>query len=155
VLRIRYEIGEDWSGQWALFFRIVFSEDAARRRLRAVASTVDWELAQRLDFVGMGVSVYHNFRSESEQAALQEPAWASDDLLTDARDSATRGNAENRSSCMRRSISTAYYAVFHMLGDDFVSQWPFVDQRPRLGPMFDHQKMREAPIVLADQKNWR
>jgi hypothetical protein len=23
VVRIRYEIGEDWSGQWAIFFRIL------------------------------------------------------------------------------------------------------------------------------------
>ena len=34
VVRIRYEIGEDWSGQWAIFFRIVLKDDAARRRLR-------------------------------------------------------------------------------------------------------------------------
>jgi hypothetical protein len=25
VVRIRYDIGEDWSGQWAIFFRIVLS----------------------------------------------------------------------------------------------------------------------------------
>jgi hypothetical protein len=23
VVRIRYEIGEDWSGQWAIFFRVI------------------------------------------------------------------------------------------------------------------------------------
>jgi hypothetical protein len=26
VVRIRYEIGEDWSGQWAIFFRIVLTD---------------------------------------------------------------------------------------------------------------------------------
>jgi len=76
VVRIRYEIGEDWSGQWAIFFRVILTDDAARRRLRDVASKVVWELARQLDFPGIGVSPYHNFRSESEQAALQEPAWA-------------------------------------------------------------------------------
>jgi hypothetical protein len=55
-----------------------------------------------------------------------------DDLLVDARDLAAKGTSENRSSCLRRSISTAYYAVFHMLVEDFISQWPLVDQRPRL-----------------------
>jgi hypothetical protein len=76
VVRIRYEIGEDWSNQWAIFFRVVLTDDAARRRLRDVATKVVWELARQLDFPGMGVFPYHNFRSESEQATLQEPAWA-------------------------------------------------------------------------------
>ena len=76
VVRIRYEIGEDWSGQWAIFFRILLTDDAARRHLREVAPKVVWELARQLDFPGMGVFPYHNFRSVSEQSMLQEPAWA-------------------------------------------------------------------------------
>jgi|SRR5580704_10268288 hypothetical protein len=76
VVRIRDEIGEDWSGQWAIFFRIVLTDDAARRRLRDVATRVVWGLARELDFPSMGVFPYHNFRSLSEQALLQEPAWA-------------------------------------------------------------------------------
>jgi len=76
VVRIRYEIGEDWSGQWAIFFRIVLTDDAAKRRLRDVATKVARGLAQQLDYPGMGVFPYHNFRSASEQAMLQEPAWA-------------------------------------------------------------------------------
>lgn len=76
VVRIRYEIGQDWSGQWAVFFRIVLSDDAAKRRLRDVATKVVWGLARQLDFPSMGVFPYHNFRSVSEQSMLQEPAWA-------------------------------------------------------------------------------
>jgi len=76
VVRIRYEIGEDWSGQWAIFFRVVLTDDAAKRRLRDVAAKVIWELSRQLDFPAMGVFPYHNFRSESEQATLREPAWA-------------------------------------------------------------------------------
>jgi hypothetical protein len=76
VVRIRYEIGQDWSGQWAVFFRIVLSDDAAKRKLRDVANKVVWGLERQLDFPGMGVSPYHNFRSVSEQSLLQEPAWA-------------------------------------------------------------------------------
>ena len=76
VVRIRYEIGEDWSGQWAIFFRILLTDDAARRHLREVAPKVVWELARQLDFPGMGVFPYHNFRSVSEQSMLKEPAWA-------------------------------------------------------------------------------
>ncbi len=76
VVRIRYDVGEDWSGQWAIFFRIVLTDEAAKRRLRDVATKVVWGLASRLDFPGMGVFPYHNFRSVSEQATLQEEAWA-------------------------------------------------------------------------------
>ena len=76
VAHIRYEIGEDWSGQWAIFFRVVLSDEAAKNRLRTVATDVVWRLAERLDFTALGVFPYHNFRSESEQAALREEAWA-------------------------------------------------------------------------------
>ena len=76
VVRIRYEIGQDWSGEWAIFFRIVLTDDAARRRLGDVTDKVIRELDRSLDFPGLGVIPYHNFRSESEQATLQEPAWA-------------------------------------------------------------------------------
>lgn len=76
VVRIRYDIGEDWSGQWAIFFRIVLTDEAAKRRLRDIATRVVGGLANRLDFPGMVVFPYHNFRSVSEQAKLQEEAWA-------------------------------------------------------------------------------
>jgi hypothetical protein len=36
VVRIRYEIGEDWIGEWAIFFRVVLSDEAAKLRLRDV-----------------------------------------------------------------------------------------------------------------------
>jgi hypothetical protein len=54
---------------------------------------------------------------------------------------------------MRRAVSTAYYAVFHLLVGDFVGNWPFADQRARLARMFDHKKMREAPFTPSDAKN--
>jgi hypothetical protein len=76
VVRIRYDIGEDWSGQWAIFFRIVLTDEAAKRKLRNVATKVVRGLEGRLDFSGLGVFPYHNFRSVSEQATLQEEAWA-------------------------------------------------------------------------------
>jgi hypothetical protein len=30
IVRIRYNIGEDWADRWAIFFRIVLSDDAAK-----------------------------------------------------------------------------------------------------------------------------
>ena len=54
---------------------------------------------------------------------------------------------------MRRAISTAYYAVFYLLVEDFVEHWDIVAQRPRLARMFNQQKMREAPFAPKDKKN--
>lgn len=76
LVYIRYEIGKDWSGDWAIFFRALLSDDASKNRLRDVASQVECRLAERLDFPAMGVFPYYNFRSESEQAEMREPAWA-------------------------------------------------------------------------------
>ncbi len=74
-----------------------------------------------------------------------------DDLLEDARHLALKGDAEKRTSCSRRAISTAYYAVFHLLVEDFVEHWEFEDQRARLARMFNHQRMRDAAFAPKDK----
>lgn len=74
--QIRWELTKDWSGQWAIYFRVVLSDEAGNRRLREVVNSVVWRLAERLDFPALGVFPYHNFRTVSEQAALREEAWA-------------------------------------------------------------------------------
>jgi len=76
VVHIRYHIGQDWSGDWAIFFRVLLSDEASKTRLREVTTQVVWRLAERLDFPSMGLFPYHNFRSESEQAVLREETWA-------------------------------------------------------------------------------
>lgn len=76
-----------------------------------------------------------------------------DDLLEDARYLAAKGAAEDRKSCMRRAISNAYYAFFHLLVEDFVEHWEFEDQRARLGRMFKHGEMRNASFAPRDKKN--
>ncbi|MGA2595063.1 MAG: hypothetical protein ABSH32_34630 [Bryobacteraceae bacterium] len=76
VVHIRYDIGRDWGGDWAIFFRVLLSDEASKLRLRDVATQVVWRLADQLDFQALGVFPYHNFRSASEQAVLHEEAWA-------------------------------------------------------------------------------
>ena len=76
VARIRYEISTDWSGDWAIYFRVVLSDEAAESRLRQIAKQVVQRLADHLDFQALGLYPYHNFRSESEQAVLRDEAWA-------------------------------------------------------------------------------
>jgi hypothetical protein len=76
VVHIRYDIGRDWSGDWAIFFRVLLSDEASTgNNLRTVTTQVERMMSERLDFEGMGVISYFNFRSQSEQAAMREPAW--------------------------------------------------------------------------------
>lgn len=64
-----------------------------------------------------------------------------DELFEDAHFLADKGVTDQRQALMRRSISTAYYAAFHLFIEDFVEHWEFPDQRARLGRMFGHSKM--------------
>jgi len=75
-----------------------------------------------------------------------------DDLLQDSHFLWDKGVAENRQSFMRRAISTAYYAAFHLFVDDFIEHWEFPDQRARLGRMFSHSGMRTG-FTPKDKKN--
>ncbi len=60
----------------ASFFRVVLSDDASRTRLREVTADVVERLDRGLDSSSIGLRSYHNFRSVSEQAVLQEADWA-------------------------------------------------------------------------------
>lgn len=51
------------------------------------------------------------------------------ELLEGARYLAEKAIADRRKSHMRRPISTAYYAVFHLFVEDFVGHWEVPDQR--------------------------
>jgi hypothetical protein len=72
VRYIRYNISHDWSGQWAIFFRVVLSDDASTGRLREITNQVVWRMSERLDLPSLGLLPHFHFRSESEQAALNE-----------------------------------------------------------------------------------
>jgi len=75
VQRIFFNFGPDWSGDPAVFFRIIISDEAARMRLRETMAKVVGMLESILNLETMGLHVYHNVRSESEQAALGEESW--------------------------------------------------------------------------------
>jgi uncharacterized protein (UPF0332 family) len=76
-----------------------------------------------------------------------------DDLLKDAYHLAGRGGKNPRQSSLRRAVSTAYYAVFHLLIADFVANWALPDQRARLGRMFEHRRMSGAIFNFRDKNN--
>jgi len=77
VKYIRYEVGQDWSGDWAIFFRVMLSDDAGTfEEVGRISEHIMRRLPEMVDFDAIGVFPYFNFRTVSEQATLQEPAWA-------------------------------------------------------------------------------
>jgi hypothetical protein len=75
-----------------------------------------------------------------------------EELLEDAGFLADKAITDQRQTLMRRSISTAYYAAFHLFIEDFVEHWEFPDQRARLGRMFGRGKMSSG-FTPRDKRN--
>jgi hypothetical protein len=80
VKRIRYDRRPDWSGDDAVYFRILISDDAAETRLHETYKKTVSMLESCLDLEALGFFVYYNVRSESEQATLREKSW--EDVLS-------------------------------------------------------------------------
>lgn len=77
VQHIRYDIGQDWGGQWAIFFRVLLSDEASTEgTLREVAPQVVRRMSDELDLPNLGLFPYFDFRSQAEQREIPEPAWA-------------------------------------------------------------------------------
>lgn len=66
------------------------------------------------------------------------------DLLEQARHLATREPKRPKQASLRRAVSTAYYAVFHLLTSAAVANWKNARQRSALARAFDHSTMKEA-----------
>ncbi len=76
VLRIMYSFAEDWTGGDSLFFRIILSDRASSpSRLSATTDRVKNKIREAIKAHELGLQTYFNFRSQSEQARLREPAW--------------------------------------------------------------------------------
>jgi hypothetical protein len=78
VVRIKHSIGNDSSGEPAVYFRILLADAASRPdRLREVSNRVRSLISQKVDPLNSwGLIPYLRFRSQSEQAEMQEAAWA-------------------------------------------------------------------------------
>lgn len=77
VVRIRYDLEDDWTGYPSIFFKIVLTDRASQpENLREVAQRVKLRLMNEAKIDQTGLLAYFNFRSQSEQAKMKEPAWA-------------------------------------------------------------------------------
>lgn len=138
VASIRSDFGTDWSGDNALFFGIVLKDAATRgKRLTETTDRVRNALRAALSPLDLGVILYFSFRGESEQAKLRDQAsWFKstdvpfpDDLLHQADHLARWDRRRPKQASLRRAVSTAYYALFHLLISTAVKHWKIEDQR--------------------------
>jgi hypothetical protein len=58
-----------------------------------------------------------------QEAGDPDKRRSADDSLKDAHHLAARGGNNPTQSTLRRAVSTAYYALFHLLITDFTSNW--------------------------------
>jgi hypothetical protein len=70
-----------------------------------------------------------------------------DDLLRLASDLANKDGATQAD--LRRAVSTAYYALFHLLVSETTLNWSRESSRNALGRMFDHGMMKRVSDRLA------
>ena len=66
------------------------------------------------------------------------------DLLEQAQHLARREPKRPKQASLRRSISTAYYALFHLLIAEATLNWKRPAERNALGRLFDHGLMKKA-----------
>ena len=68
----------------------------------------------------------------------------SDELLELAQDLADLHPESPRQANLRRAMSTAYYAIFHLLISETTLNLARVELRAQLGRVFEHGKMKTA-----------
>lgn len=66
------------------------------------------------------------------------------DLLEQAKHLANREKKRPRQASLRRAVSTAYYALFHLLIHEATLNWKRAGQRALLARFFEHGKMKNA-----------
>jgi hypothetical protein len=78
VVKWRYNLENDWSGDPAIFFWVTLTDDASRREnLRRATAAFTNTINQHVDLLNdWGLIPYFNFRSESEQAKLNDEDYA-------------------------------------------------------------------------------
>jgi hypothetical protein len=79
VVNIIPTLGNDWSGAPAVFFMVILADAASRRdQLLRVTNRVSSFIVQQVQPLEQwGVLPYFNFRSQSEQARINQHALAS------------------------------------------------------------------------------
>jgi hypothetical protein len=70
----------------------------------------------------------------------------SEQLITQA-EFLLRNTTPNEAN-VRRAVSAAYYALFHLLIRDAITNWKHADHHSRLARTFDHKRMKDASTAI-------
>lgn len=73
-----------------------------------------------------------------------------DELLQQAKELVHKNPNDPRQADLRRSVSSAYYALFHLLIFEACLNWSNDISRPGLARMFDHNVMKKASNKVID-----
>jgi len=76
-----------------------------------------------------------------------------EDLLEQARHLARRDPKRPKQASLRRAVSTAYYALFHLLIVETTKNWKRPEERFTLARMFEHALMAKACVSKRDALN--
>jgi len=78
VVKWRHTFGNDWSGDPAIFFWVTLTDEASKKEnLSGTTSAFNNLITGRVDFQNdWDLIPYFHFRSESEQAKLQDEVYA-------------------------------------------------------------------------------
>ena len=78
VLRIRYDLEDDWMGEPAVFFKVILPD--AVTELEHPSEITKWvqrEIVQEIEPMEQwGVWPFFRYKTQSEQAHRNDPAWA-------------------------------------------------------------------------------
>ena len=77
-----------------------------------------------------------------------------DDLLQQALQLAHKEPRNPKQASLRRAVSTAYYALFHLLISEAVANWSRVSLRAALARAFDHGVMKAASNRIQDTRQF-
>src|SRR5712664_67396 len=76
-----------------------------------------------------------------------------DDLLEQAQHLAQREPKRPKQASLRRAVSTAYYALFHLLITETTKNWKRPAERFTLARMFEHTLMGKVCTTKRDSLN--
>jgi hypothetical protein len=75
-----------------------------------------------------------------------------DDLLSQALSLVRKEPRNPKQASLRRAVSTAYYALFHLLISEAAANWNRANLRTALGRAFDHSIMKAASNRIQDTR---
>jgi len=76
-----------------------------------------------------------------------------DDLLQQAFLLAQKERKTPKQASLRRAVSTAYYALFHLLISEATANWNSAQLRTALGRVFDHSTMKSASCRILNSRH--